>query len=89
MFKVTVKGGELPQEEINEYILHTKKRFGTILPDDLELIIEIDGDYVNLRYEPPFTFQVYRGTDYLVNDAEKLNESKLSELRDKLTNPVE
>ena len=89
MFKVTVKGGELSQEEINQYIYYTKKRFGTAMPDDLELILEVDGDYINLTYNPPFQFQVYRGTDYLVNKAEKLNDSKLAELRDKVPHSLD
>ena len=89
MFKVTVKGGELPQEEINQYIFYTKKRFGTILPDNLELILEVDGDYVNLSYNPPFALRVYRGTDYLVNNAEKLNASKYAELCEKIPNTLE
>ena len=88
MFKITVVGGSLPQEEINQYIYYTKKRYGTALPDELEIIIEIDGEYVNLRYDPPFTFPAYRGTDYLVNNAEKLNASKLAELRDKVTHSI-
>jgi hypothetical protein len=89
MFRVTVRGGELPQEEINQYIFYTKKRFGTIMPDDLEIIIELDGDHVNLIYDPPFTFRAYRGTDYLVNDAEKLNASKFAELCEKIPNSIE
>ncbi len=89
MFKVTVKGGSLPQEEINHYIFYTKKRFGTNMPENLELILEVDGDFVNITYNPPFSFQVYRGTDYLVNDAAKLNDSKLAELREKLPNSIE
>lgn len=89
MFKVTVKGGELPQEEINQYIFYTKKRFGTMLPDELEIIIELDGDYVRLTYDPPFEFRVYRGTDYLVNNAAKLNASKYAELCEKIPNSTE
>lgn len=89
MFKVTVKGGTLSQEEINNYIFYTKKRFGTILPEQLELILEVDGDFVNITYEPPFDFRVYRSTDYLVNNAEKLNVSKLAELREKIPNSIE
>ncbi len=89
MFRVTVKGGELPQEEINQYIFYTKKRFGTILPDDLEIIIELHGDYVDLHYDPPFRLHAYRGTDYLVNNAEKLNASKFAELREKIPNTLE
>lgn len=88
MIKVTVKGGNLSQEEIDEYIFYTKKRFGTIMPDDLEMTLELDGDYVNVRYDPPFQFHAYRGTDYLVNDAEKLNESKYAELMEKVPNTI-
>ncbi len=88
MFKVTDKSGKLTQEEINQYIFHTKKRFGTILPEELEIILDVDGDYVNITYNPPFSFCAYRGTDYLVNDARKLNDSKLAELHEKIANPV-
>ena len=89
MIQVKVIGGTLPQEEIDAYIFYTKKKYGTILPEDLEIILEVDGDYVNIRYNPPFRYQVFRGTDYLVNDAEKLNESKLAELRDKIPNAID
>ena len=89
MFHVTVRGGELSQEEIDAYIFYTKKKYGTILPEELEMILEVDGDYFNILYDPPFRYQVFRGTDYLVNDAEKLNDSKLAELHDKVPNSVE
>jgi hypothetical protein len=46
-------------------------------------------NYVNIYYNPPFYFRAYRSTDYLVNDAEKLNASKYAELQDRITNPVE
>lgn len=88
MIRVTVNGGMLPQEEIDAYIFYTKKKYGTILPEELEIILELDGDYVNIRYNPPFRYRVFRGTDYLVNDAEKLNESKLAELREKVPNSI-
>ncbi len=86
MFKVTVKNGTLPQEEIDAYIFYTKKRYGTILPDNLEIILELDGEYVNISYNPPFVFHTYRATDYLVNDADKLNASKYAELQEKVPN---
>lgn len=88
MFKVTVRGGELPKHEIDAYIFYTKKKYGTVLPEDLEIILELDGDYVNISYNPPLCFRAYRATDYLVNNAAKLNDSKLSEMRDKLPNAV-
>lgn len=89
MFDVTVKGGVLPQEEIDAYIFYTKKKYGTVLPESLQIILEVDGDYVNIRYNPPFQFRAYRSTDYLVNDAEKLNASKYAELQDKIANTMD
>ena len=89
MFEVIVKGGILPQEEINAYILLTKKKYGTILPEHLEMILEVDGDYVNISYNPPFTYHTYRSTDYLVNDARKLNPSKYDELLDKVAHTID
>ena len=88
MIKVSVTGGNLSQEEIDTYIFYTKKRFGTIMPDELEMTLEVDGDYVNIRYNPPFEFHAYRGTDYLVNNAEKLNASKYAELMEKVPNSI-
>ncbi len=88
MFRVTVRGGALSREEIDAYIFYTKKKYGTVLPDDLEIILEVDGDYVNISYDPPFVFHAIRSTDYLVNDAEKLNDSKRSELQDKVPHSV-
>ena len=89
MFHVTVKGGYLPQEEIDSYIFYTKKKYGTLLPEQLEIILEVDGEYVNIYYNPPFRFEAYRSTDYLVNDAGKLNASKYAELQDRTVNAVE
>ncbi len=88
MFKVTVKGGMLPQAEIEAYLFYTKKKYGTVLPDDLEIILEVDGDYVNISYNPPMSFRTYRATDYLVNDAAKLNASKYSEMCEKVPNSL-
>ncbi|MDE5755182.1 MAG: hypothetical protein K2H89_11690 [Oscillospiraceae bacterium] len=89
MFEVTVKGGTLPQEEIDAYIFYTKKKYGTILPEHLEMILELDGDYVNISYNPPLSFHAYRSTDYLVNDVHKLNPSKYDEFLDKVAHAVE
>lgn len=86
MFKVTVKGGVLPQKEIDNYIFYTKKRFGTVLPDDLEIILHVDGEYVDIAYDPPFMFHAYRATDYLVNNIAKLGDPKQAEFREKIPN---
>ena len=88
MFKVTVKGGTLSQKEIEEYIFYTKKRYGTVLPEQLEIILELDGDFVNITYDPPMRFGAFRATDYLVNDTKKLNASKYAEQQDKIPNTI-
>ncbi|MBE6825929.1 MAG: hypothetical protein E7511_03485 [Ruminococcus sp.] len=88
MFRVTVKGGTLPQSEIDAYVFYTKKKYGTVLPDDLEIILEVDGDYVNISYNPPIRFHTYRATDYLVNDMTKLNDSKRAEHEAKVKHAV-
>lgn len=88
MIKVTVKNGTMPQEEMDAYIFYTKKRYGTIMPDDLEIILEMDGEYVNITYDPPFRLCAYRATDYLVNDPAKLNPSKFAEMQDKVPNTL-
>ncbi|MDE6730959.1 MAG: hypothetical protein K2J71_09330 [Oscillospiraceae bacterium] len=89
MFEVTVKGGTLPQEEIDAYIFYTKKKYGTILPEHLEMVLEVDGDFVNISYKPPLSFHAYRSTDYLVNDIQKLNSSKYEEFLDKVVHTTE
>ena len=89
MFDITVKGGTLPQEEIDAYVFYTKKKYGAILPEHLEMILEVDGDYVNITYNPPFELRAYRSTDYLVNDVHKMNASKYAEFQDKVPNTVE
>ncbi len=88
MFEINVVGGTLAQEEIDAYIFYTKKKYGTLLPEHLKITLEVDGDHVNITYDPPFRYQVFRGTDYLVNDAKKLNDPKLAELHDKIPNPI-
>jgi hypothetical protein len=88
MIKVTVKGGTLSRAEIDAYIFYTKKKYGIVLPEELEMILEVDGEFVNISYDPPIMFRAYRATDYLVNDEAKLNDSKLAELHDKIPNAV-
>ncbi len=88
MFKVSVQGGTLSQEEINACIFYTKKKYGTVLPRELEIILHVDGDFVDISYNPPFVFRAYRATDYLVNNADKLNDSKFAEQRDKIPNYI-
>lgn len=86
---MTVKNGTLSQSEINNYIFYTKKRFGTILPNELEIILTLDGDFVEIAYDPPFHLCAYRATDYLVSDLDKLNVSKRAEQNDKIPNSLE
>lgn len=84
MMQVEVKSGTMTKDEIQYYILLVKKRWGTRLPADLRLILEKTDTEVQITFDPPIDQQVYRSTDYLVNDVQKLNRGKLAEQNDKV-----
>ena len=84
MMQVEVKSGTMTKDEIQYYILLVKKRWGTRLPADLRLILEKTDTEVKITFDPPIDRQVYRSTDYLVNDVQKLNRGKLAEQNDKV-----
>ena len=78
MMQVEVKSGTMTKDEIQYYILLVKKRWGTRLPADLRLILEKTDAEVQITFDPPIDRQVYRSTDYLVNDVQKLNRGKFA-----------
>ena len=80
MMQVEVKSGTMTKDEIQYYILLVKKRWGTRLPADLRLILEKTDAEVQITFDR----QVYRSTDYLVNDVQKLNRGKFAEHADKV-----
>lgn len=90
MMQTEIKCGNFTDEEINRCIMYTKKRWGVRLPKNLKLILEKNSDgNIEVTYEPPVNRSVYRSTDYLVNDLEKLNAAKQSEYSEKQINSVE
>ncbi|MBQ8687501.1 MAG: hypothetical protein IJ512_02980 [Ruminococcus sp.] len=85
MMKTVIKNGTFTQQEIQACILYTKKRWGVRLPQGLKLILERSGNgQIEVTYDPPIARSVYRSTDYLVNNLDKLNSAKRAEHGDKL-----
>lgn len=86
--KVKVIGGQIPQEEIDAYIEHSKQKY----PDKVikELIIQVDGEFVDLKYEfenIPFE-RIRRITGYLVGTIDRFNDGKRAEVEDRVKHTV-
>ena len=80
---VHVTGGQLPQEEIDAYILRAQKKFGAT-PQGID--INVDGDFVELSYDfgaVPFQ-RIRRITGYLVGDMSHWNNAKRAEEKDRV-----
>lgn len=84
MMQVEVKRGTMTETEIQHAILLVKKRWGTRLRADMRLILEKTDTEILVTFDPPIDRQVFRSTDYLVNDISKLNSGKLAEHTDKV-----
>lgn len=82
--EVRVKGGELSKEEINVYVERVCSKYKN--QDIIYIEIEIDGEYVNLRWEtkPQRFDRIRRITGYLVGDISRWNDAKASEERDRV-----
>lgn len=90
MMQTEIRSGSFTYEEIKSFIFYTKKRWGVRLPKELRLILDKDADgTVHVTYDPPISRSVYRSTDYLVNNVEKLNAAKLSEHIEKQMHSVD
>lgn len=85
--QVNVKGGVLPQEEINAYIQRARQKFGTE-PQGID--ITVDGEYVELSYDfGPAPFQrIRRITGYLVGTLDRFNNAKRAEEKDRVKHTV-
>ncbi len=81
---VTVKNGELSQEEILAYVAHVEKENPNRSIE--ALTIELDGEYVNLSYTlKPVPFErIRRITGYLVGTMDHWNDAKRAEERDRV-----
>ena len=76
--RVRVTGGELPQAEIDTYIVRAKEKFGAT-PQGID--INVDGDFVELSYDfgaVPFQ-RIRRITGYLVGTLDRFNNAKRAE----------
>ena len=85
---VKVTGGSLPNDEIEAYIARGRAQ----RPDAVltSLLIEVDGDYVNLTYtynEMPFE-RIRRITGYLVGSLERFNNAKRAEVADRVKHEI-
>lgn len=90
MMQTEIRSGSFTDEEIKECILYTKKRWGVRLPKNLKLILDKNADgIVEVIYDPPINRSVYRSTDYLVNNVDKLNAAKQAEHTDKQMHSID
>ena len=86
MCKVTIVNGVLPQAEIDAYVKYVAEKYSR---EPNELMIEIDGEYVNLdiHYHAPFD-RIRRITGYLVGTLDRFNDGKRAEERDRVKHGV-
>lgn len=77
---VHVTGGEIPQDEIEQY----KARAEELHPGTHTLDIAVDGEYVDLKYHVlPFE-RIARITGYLTTTVDRWNDAKKAELGDRV-----
>lgn len=81
---VTVVGGTLEEAELKNYITYVQDNNPGRTIKSLE--VELDGDYVNLKYElEPIPFErIRRITGYLVGGTDRWNDAKRAELNDRV-----
>lgn len=82
--EVRIKGGELDEKEINSYLDYVQSKYKA--RDLIYLEIEIDGEFVNLRWEtkPKKFNRIRRITGYLVGNMSHWNNAKTAEERDRV-----
>lgn len=82
--KINVKGGEMKQEEINEYVKYLEEKFPNKVIASLDL--NIDGEFVDMNYtfeSVPFE-RIRRITGYLVGTVDRFNNGKRAEEHDRV-----
>lgn len=80
---ITVTGGTMCEEEINEYVMYALKKYGR---KPIAMKINIDGEFVDLDMDfgnIPFE-RIRRITGYLVGTLERWNNAKRAEERDRI-----
>ena len=84
---VDVENGELPREELEQYVARGREKFAQKLHG---INIHVDGDYVDLRYHidnDPFQ-RIRRITGYLVGTLDRFNDAKRAEERDRVKHQI-
>lgn len=85
---VTVRNGDLPQEEIDAYVQRAVEKYGR---EPLAMDISVDGDFVDISYDfgsAPF-HRIRRITGYLVGTLDRFNDAKRAEERDRIKHNVQ
>jgi len=80
---VNVKGGVLPQAEIDAYLSRAREKYNR---EPKQMDILVDGDEVELSYDfgsVPFQ-RIRRITGYLVGTLDRFNNAKRSEEHDRV-----
>ena len=87
--KINVIGGNISQQEIDDYIEYGRKKY--VGRQIKQLDLTIDGEFVDMKvYFKDTDFQrAYRSADYLVNNMDKRNDAKQREFSDKQRHWVE
>ena len=85
---VNVTNGTLDQQEINAYITHAIKKYGS---EPQQIDITICGDEVELNYtfEPRPFHRIRRITGYLVGTLDRFNNAKRYEERDRVKHSLQ
>ena len=86
---IEVIGGEITDDEKEQYKTFVANKYKHNIID--KLVIELDGDYVNLKtFIKPMAFErVRRITGYLVGTLDRFNDAKRAEVKDRKQHGVE
>lgn len=86
---INTQGGNLTQEEIDEYVNYVQAKNPE--QEIAVLNLNVDGDYVNLSYkyknDVPFE-RIRRITGYLVGTLDRFNDGKRAEEADRVKHDV-
>ncbi|NLO13260.1 MAG: hypothetical protein GX124_03945 [Clostridiales bacterium] len=83
-----VFGGDVPQEELNAYLVRARETFGR---EPNRMALRLDGDFVDIDYtfgQRPFE-RIRRITGYLVGTLDRFNNAKRSEEHDRVKHRVQ
>lgn len=87
--KVVVKGGQMSENEQQEYVNYIRRKHKDKYISELELTI--DGEFVDMRFKyDPIPFErIRRITGYLVGNMTRWNNGKRAEEADRVKHGIE